>query len=159
MHTKDLHSGLILFCLGGWIAWEASGFPALAGMPYGAGLFPTIAAGGMCVCGALIFFSGLLALRRSGKSGDEADRGNGGIRGALNSLAVIVSVVLYALFLDSLGFHAVSFVALFILLCILGSRWWVSLALALCVTVIVHYIFYSLLHVPLPWGILEQFAW
>ena len=159
MHTKDLYSGLVLFCLGGWIAWEASDFPALAGMPYGAGLFPTIAAGGMCVCGALIFFSGLLALRRKNDSRDEAGTGNGSTRGMLNSLAVIVAVVLYALFLDTFGFHAVSFVALFALLCILGSRWWVSLALALFVTVIVHYIFYSLLHVPLPWGLLEPFAW
>jgi putative tricarboxylic transport membrane protein len=27
------------------------------------------------------------------------------------------------------------------------------------VTLVIHYAFYSLLRVPLPWGVLERFAW
>ena len=159
MQTRDLYSGFVLFCLGAWIAWEASDFPALAGMPYGAGLFPTIAAAGMCICGVLIFFSGVLSMRRGKPLESKEEGGRDNVRGIVNSLAVIVAVILYALFLDRLGFHAVSFAALFALLCILGVRWWTALILAVCVTALVHYIFYSLLHVPLPWGIMEQFAW
>lgn len=159
MQTKDLYSGLVLFCLGAWIAWEASDFPALAGMPYGAGLFPTIAAVGMCICGALIFISGVVTARRGRALGDEKTDGLKGFKGTVNSLAVIIAVIFYALFLNTLGFHAVSFAALFVLLCVLRVRWWASLILAVSVTMGVHYIFYSLLHVPLPWGLMEQFAW
>ncbi len=37
------------------------------------------------------------------------------------------------------------------------SRWIVPLAIV--VTLVIHYAFYKLLRVPLPWGILERFAW
>jgi putative tricarboxylic transport membrane protein len=36
-------------------------------------------------------------------------------------------------------------------------RWIVPLAVV--VTLVIHYAFYKLLHVPLPWGVLERFAW
>ena len=37
------------------------------------------------------------------------------------------------------------------------ARWVVPLAIV--VTLIIHYAFYKLLRVPLPWGVLERFAW
>jgi putative tricarboxylic transport membrane protein len=36
-------------------------------------------------------------------------------------------------------------------------RW--TLPLAVGVTIAVHYVFYSWLRVPLPWGVLEGMAW
>ena len=30
---------------------------------------------------------------------------------------------------------------------------------AIIVTLVIHYVYYKLLKVPLPWGILERFAW
>jgi putative tricarboxylic transport membrane protein len=37
-------------------------------------------------------------------------------------------------------------------------RRWI-LPLALIITLVIHYSFYKLLRVPLPWGLLEGFAW
>ena len=34
-----------------------------------------------------------------------------------------------------------------------------SLPLALVVTLVIHYAFYKLLRVPLPWGVLQGIAW
>jgi putative tricarboxylic transport membrane protein len=31
--------------------------------------------------------------------------------------------------------------------------------LAIVVTLIIHYVFYKLLHVPLPWGLLQGHVW
>lgn len=159
MHSKDLYCGIVLIALGGWIAWEASGFPALAGMAYGAGLFPTIAAVGMCLCGAFIVLSALIMRYKAIPPQADDDVESNGFRGVANTIVVIVVVVLYALFLNTLGFHLVSFLALFSLFLVLQVRWLTSLILAVGVTVTVHFIFYSLLHVPLPWGIVERFAW
>ena len=156
MHPKDLYCGIALIVLGGSIVWEASGFPALAGMPYGAGLFPTIAALGMCLCGALIVISALIRKRQATVLGDKELEKRTRYRGTFNSIAVIVVVILYALFLDSLGFHVVSFLALLSLLLILQVRWMISFILAISVSVGVHFIFYSMLHVPLPWGMMER---
>jgi putative tricarboxylic transport membrane protein len=37
------------------------------------------------------------------------------------------------------------------------ARWIAPLAVV--VPLGIHYAFYKLLHVPLPWGVLEKFAW
>ena len=34
-----------------------------------------------------------------------------------------------------------------------------SLPVALVMTLLIHYAFYKLLRVPLPWGVLQPFAW
>lgn len=160
MHRKkDLYCGLVLLVLGIWIAWQATGFPALAGMPYGAGLFPTIAAVGLSICGALILISSFISGRSPEKVEKEPAKEINRYHAALNTYSVIGAVILYALFLEKLGFHLVSFLALFFLFIILQVRLFVTLLLSFGVTFGVHYIFYSLLHVPLPWGILEPLAW
>jgi len=77
----------------------------------------------------------------------------------LNTFAVIAAVIIYAVFLETAGFHLVSFLILLFLFILLQTRWAFSLILATGVTIGVHLIFYSFLHVPLPWGLLEPFAW
>jgi putative tricarboxylic transport membrane protein len=41
---------------------------------------------------------------------------------------------------------------------LLGALWRVSLPVAVIATVVIHLSFYKLLRIPLPWGILERFA-
>jgi putative tricarboxylic transport membrane protein len=160
MESKDHYCGIVLMLFGGWIAWEASSFPALAGMPYGPGLFPTIAALGMSICGVLILFTSLIKRRKSTEPLDQKPPAGGKAgRPLFNSLAVILMVVLYALFLNTLGFHVISFFMLTVLFIVLQVHWITTIILAVGVTVGVHFIFYSVLHVPLPWGLMERFAW
>ena len=44
-------------------------------------------------------------------------------------------------------------------LLLLGVRWWKAVLLAIGVVALVHVVFVSFLHVPLPWGLLEPIAW
>ena len=159
MHPKDHYCGIVLILFGGWIIWEASSFPALAGMPYGAGLFPTIAALGMCICGALILVTSLIKRRSAQPLKDDGPTQQKDRRPLLNGCAVIAAVIVYALLLNSVGFHILSFFMLAALFFVLQVRWFTTLLLAFGVTVGVHFIFYSMLHVPLPWGLMEPIAW
>jgi len=42
---------------------------------------------------------------------------------------------------------------------VLGVRLRNALPLALAVALVIHYVFYKLLRVPLPWGLLQGIAW
>jgi putative tricarboxylic transport membrane protein len=42
---------------------------------------------------------------------------------------------------------------------VLRVRWGLSILLAVVATLVVHFAFYKLLRVPLPWGLLTPFAW
>ena len=42
---------------------------------------------------------------------------------------------------------------------VLRVRWVVAIPVALVMTLLIHYAFYKLLKVPLPWGVLTPIAW
>ncbi len=145
--------------LGLAIAWKSSTFPVLAGMPYGPGLFPTIAAFGLSLCGVLILISSLVSKCSVPAIEKPTEENSRGCPPLLNGLGVIAAVIFYATLLEPAGFHLVSFLTLFFLFMLLQGKWIFSVILAAGVTTGVHLIFYSFLHVPLPWGILEPLAW
>jgi putative tricarboxylic transport membrane protein len=72
---------------------------------------------------------------------------------------VLVSVVFYALLLGRLGFLITATLLLSILFAAFGVRRARILPLAAVVTLAIHFAFYTLLRVPLPWGLLEGIAW
>jgi putative tricarboxylic transport membrane protein len=75
-------------------------------------------------------------------------------------LTVVIGVnVLYVALVDRLGFviTAVAYLSAAFAVFRVRARWVVPLAIA--VTLIIHYIFYKLLRVPLPWGVLNGVAW
>jgi putative tricarboxylic transport membrane protein len=67
--------------------------------------------------------------------------------------------VLYIMFVDRLGFIVTGVLYMGALFTVFGvrPRWIIPLAIA--VTFVIHYAFYKLLHVPLPWGVLEPVEW
>jgi putative tricarboxylic transport membrane protein len=60
---------------------------------------------------------------------------------------------------DALGFILTGVVYLATLFTVFGVqlRWVVPIGLG--VTLVIHYAFYKLLKVPLPWGLLQGIAW
>ncbi len=157
MLNKDIVTGGVLIAVGGWYTWEAQGFPKLAGLAEGPGLFPTIAGVGLVFCGTLILLAGMFR-RTAGVAPDETSV-RMSLRAWVNSVGVVLGVALFAIFLDPVGFHLVAFTLMFGELLLLGILWWRAFLLAIGVTALVHFIFYSFLHVPLPWGLLEPIAW
>lgn len=68
-------------------------------------------------------------------------------------------VVFYILVSTPLGFIPTAFITLTALFAVLGVRLALAPVLAAVLTMVVHYGFYSLLRVPLPWGVLTPWAW
>ena len=72
---------------------------------------------------------------------------------------MVGALIFYALAVDTLGFFITAFLFLAVLFLAFGvSRRWIA-PLAVAVTIGLHFAFYSLLRVPLPWGWLESLAW
>lgn len=146
----DWVTGAALIAAGAFIGIEARGFPRLAGMDYGPGLFPTIAAVGMAGCGAAI----VLGARRPARA-EPAPREP--LRWP--ALALLALVAGFALLLQPLGFHLAAAGATLGAALLFGARPWAALALALALPPALHAVFYTGLRVPLPWGVLTPIAW
>ena len=154
MKINDALTGAALLGLAAVILWHIQGFPAMPGQKFGPAWFPGLLAIGLGACGAgLVFFgvrqrSAWLALP-------------GWIhrpRPALGVGAVVGGLLFYVLAADALGFHLVAFLLLAFWTRVLGASWRVAAAVALIAPLVIHLAFYKLLRIPLPWGVLERFA-
>ena len=66
--------------------------------------------------------------------------------------------VAYILFSTSVGFLIVASLGLFAMLVAFGVQRGMAVVVAVVGTIVIWYAFYKLLRVPLPWGVLERFA-
>ncbi|MGP1397628.1 MAG: tripartite tricarboxylate transporter TctB family protein [Inquilinaceae bacterium] len=158
MKLGDTSLGLLLVVAGLAIFVQARTFPALGGMTVGPDLFPSIAAVGLMGCGVVIAVQGMIR-GRAGRPPAVAEGPRIGRGGLIRLLAVPAAILFFGLALNPLGFHITAAVALFGLLVAFGIRILPSVAVAVPVTIVIHGVFYSLLRVPLPWGLLTPFAW
>jgi putative tricarboxylic transport membrane protein len=67
-------------------------------------------------------------------------------------------VFLYTLLADKLGFYLTALPLLILWMRLLGASWRVTLPVAVVATLVIHLSFYKLLRIPLPWGVLERWA-
>lgn len=161
MKLNDAVWGALLLLFGVVILVHVQSFPRIPGQQVGPALFPGVIAVGLGICGALLVVKGL-AIRRFG--GERADwiGFEPWTRSGRYLLAFTLTVgvnVFYIFAVDRLGFiitGAIYLAALFWAYRV-PRRWIVPIAIV--VTLGIHYAFYKLLKVPLPWGLLERFAW
>lgn len=151
MRLSDVMTGGALAAGGAAVALEAHRFPRMGGMEYGPDLFPTIAAAGLMICGVAIAAEGA---RADPASAPDQERLAPGRIAAL--LGVVAAV---ALALPWLGFHLTIAGATLAACRIFGGGWVTAAALTPIAPVALHYVFYTLLRVPLPWGVLTPVAW
>ena len=156
MKVNDALSGAALVALGAVVLWHVQSFPPMPGQKFGPAWFPGLIAGGLMVCGALLMLARLrqatpqplLALP------DWTRR----LRPVAGVASVVVGLVIYIGVAGTLGFHMTAAALLLVWSRILGARWRLALPVALAATALIHFAFYKLLKVPLPWGVLERFA-
>lgn len=163
MKLNDAVWGGLFVLLAGVILIHVQGFPPIPGQKVGPDLFPGAIAVGMGVCGLLLIVRGVRArlAREEGsqwqwlwlppwlKSGQH-----------LTAFLVLVGVnVFYLLVVDRLGFILTGFVYLLAFMWVLQVRLVRAIPIALIMTLAIHYAFYKLLRVPLPWGVLMPIAW
>jgi putative tricarboxylic transport membrane protein len=151
---RDRVAGIIVCALGAAVAAYAQTFPPMPGQRVGPGFFPTAVG---------LLLAGLGAALLVAPSRPEAAAGTTPppppSRGSLGFIAVAGMLVFYTLAADRLGFFITGTIFLGTLLLVFGVRPRWVLPVALGVTLAMHYGFYTLLRVPLPWGILDAIAW
>jgi putative tricarboxylic transport membrane protein len=156
MKLGDAASGLLSAMLGVAVVLHARTFPPMPGQPVGPSLFPILIGAGLIVAGAGLI---LAALRRPLSEFVEFDSWARRPRMLANFALVIADLLFYALAVDRLGFLVTAVLFLSVLFLAFGVRRARILPLAAAVTLVIHYGFYTLLRVPLPWGMLEGIAW
>ena len=155
MRIHDSLIGGVLLVLSLLVLWHVQGFPPAPGQDYGPAVFPGVIAAGLALASLALIWQGMRAKEAWFQLGD-------GLRSGGHLLAfgvVIVGTVLYILLVDRLGFIICSITLLVALQWACGVRWILNLPVALIATLAIHSAFYKLLKVPLPWGLLERFAW
>ena len=126
----------------------------MPGQKFGPAWFPGLIAAGLAVCGALLIAVGLRqpAPWIAAPEWIRSPRARAGIA------ALVGGLVLYVLAADALGFHLTGVLLLALWLRVLGASWRVTVPVAIIATLVIHLSFYKLLRIPLPWGVLERWA-
>jgi putative tricarboxylic transport membrane protein len=161
MKLNDAVSGALLALLGAAIVFHVQAFPHIPGQNVGPALFPGLVAAALVVCGAILLVKGLRARRIAATATPwfEAPEWLRSPRHVLAFVVLAASNVFYLLAVDTLGFLLTAFAYLAALTWVLRVRLALVLPVALFMTLLIHYGFYKLLRVPLPWGVLQGIAW
>ena len=157
MRMNDAIFGFVLLVLGAAVLVAVQGYPKIPGQPVGPALFPGLIAVGLCIGGLLLIVRGWKE-RHDGPwlAWDDWVRSP---RHVLAFATVVASVLFYILASEWLGFlptAALILLALFLVLKVPPGR---AVLIAIVATLVIHFAFYKLLRVPLPWGVLKGVAW
>ena len=153
MQRVDRWVGLALAGLGAVVLWTAREFPDVPGQRLGAAFLPMLVGAGLVVCALLLVLRSLRA--RAGQGDAPPSPLSAGAR--LAPLAVVGCIAAYVLLAEQLGFLIVAPVLLFVLFLAFGRGVVGALAWSLAGAVVVHVMFYKMLRVPLPWGVIPPF--
>jgi len=157
MRINDAILGAVLLVFAVTVGLFAQSFPAIPGQEYGASVFPTWISFALGACSLILIAGGM---RRWAEMGAVSLASWARSGHHLRALAITVAlVVAYILVLNPLGFIPTTLVVLAVLFFLLGVRPIIVVPLAAGLTMLVQYSFYSLLRVPLPWGVLTPWAW
>ena len=161
MKLNDAVWGALLILFSTAVLIHVQPFPTIPGQRVGPALFPGVLAVVLAVCALLLIAKGLAARKHGGDRARwaELDGWTKSRRHVVAFVAVIGVNAFYILLVDRLGFILTGVVYLAMLFTVFGvrPRWVVPNALG--VTLVIHFAFYKLLKVPLPWGLLQGIAW
>ncbi|MFM9887620.1 MAG: tripartite tricarboxylate transporter TctB family protein [Burkholderiales bacterium] len=158
LKINDAIIGALLALLGIAILVHIQDYPKIPGQKYGPAMFPGLIACGFIVCGALLAKRGVRDLA-AGHSAIVLARWVHQWPQVTNFLAVIGALVFYILTADLLGFPITGSVLLISLFWKLGVRMMIGVPIAIIATALAQFLFYKMMRVPLPWGLLEGLAW
>jgi putative tricarboxylic transport membrane protein len=152
---NDAVAGVLLLVLAAAVGWHIRGFPQMPGQKFGPALVPGIIAAGLAVCGALLVVRGV----RSGHPPVRLAPWTRSPSLVANFLLVCGALAFYAIASETLGFLVTGTVLLLALFAKLGVPALRGVVVALVAALVIHFLFYKVLRVPLPWGLLQPVAW
>jgi putative tricarboxylic transport membrane protein len=157
--VDDTIWGALLAVFGAAVLLYVQRFPNIPGQSVGPGLFPGLCATGLLVGGLILAVRGWRARRGAGARWVDAPAWLRSMP-QVRAFAVLVGINLfYLLAVDRLGFLVVAVVYLFLLMWALQVRPVRAAIASVLMALAIHYAFYKLLKVPLPWGVLQGIAW
>ena len=157
MKFNDAVFGAVLLLLGIAVLVHVPAFPQIPGQQVGPALFPGLIAVGLVVCALMLIVNGVRH-RATEPWFDRRDWTRS--RRHIGAFFVTIgAVVAYIALADNLGFLIVGPLVLVALFLAYGVRPVTAIIVAIVVTLVIHYAFYKLLRVPLPWGVLTRFAY
>lgn len=157
MKIHDTLFGFFFLALGALVLFAIKDFPNIPGQPVGPALFPGLIAVGLCTTGALMVIKGLRSREPSAWFAWEDWVHSP--RHVVALCVLLACVVFYIVAANDLGFLITGFLMLVAFFKALNVKWGRTLLVAFIATWVVHFAFYKLLRVPLPWGILTPWAW
>ncbi len=155
MKINDALVGAAIAVLGIAILVHIQGYPTIPGQKYGPAIFPGVIAAGLVICGALLIRTGL----RSGAPLVTLGAWMRSPRHVANFLFVLGALLFYIVASDWLGFVLTGMLMLIALFWQFGVRLRFAVPVAIVATLLVHMLFYKLMRVPLPWGVLQSVSW
>ena len=154
MKANDAVTGATLLALAAVLLWHIQGFPEMPGQKFGPAWFPGLIAIGLGVCGVRLVYAGA---RQRGPWMTLPGWAHGG-----RPLAAVASVLgglgFYITAADTLGFHFTALLLMALWTRLMGASWRIVVPVAVLAPIAIHLAFYKLLRIPLPWGVLERFA-
>lgn len=157
MKLNDAVFGLLFVVLGAAVLFAVQGYPRIPGQQVGPALFPGLIACGLCAGGVLLMVKGWRE-----RATVPWLQGEDWVRSPRHLLAFAVllgSIVFYMAASEKLGFLPVAVLVLGANFRMLGVPWGRAALIAVIAALLIHFAFYKLLRVPLPWGVLTNFAW
>lgn len=150
MKLSDTVWGALLLALALAVLWNIQGFPRIPGQNIGPGAFPGMLAVLLAGCALALIARGVRRGARHVSLGlwlrSAAHVGNFAL-----TLGVLVFYIVAA---DRLGFIVTAGLILLALFLQLGVKARLALPIAVLTVFVIHLIFYKLLRVTLPWGVL-----
>ena len=181
MKITDKLFGIVLTLCGISVFIYSRSIPPLQGQDVGAGLFLLIISTIFFVCGLILACRGHQQQHQHQASVQADAQSNGTVRSQSQHLTPLRSIqtpvefrnkrvllgfvlvplclLFYVNFSAVLGFLPAAFLILMALFLVFKVRPWLAVLVAIAATLLVHSVFYSIMSVPLPWGILETVAW
>ena len=157
MKCNDVLSGLLAGVFALAIFVGAQGFPTIPGQNVGPRVFPELIAAGMLLCAVMLVARGLKTLGSEKWLTLPDWLGQG--RTAFGFLLVPLCLAFYVAASEALGFIPTAVLMLLAMFLTYGVRLRTALIVALLGSVAIHTLFYKMLKVPLPWGVLSPYAW
>lgn len=143
----DFIASIIMLFIGIYVLIEVSNFRKISSLDIGPAFFPKIL--GIL----LIIFALLISFKAIKKNNNEKINFVN-----KNLIIVLLSIILYCVLFNVIGFVISSTIMLAFLMRIMGSDKWIkTIITSFVIVIVIYFIFKMLLNVPLPWGILENF--
>ncbi len=152
MKLNDALLGLVFLALSVAVLVTIQGYPKIPGQSIGPGAFPGLIAILLAGCSLALIWRGWR--ERSARPLVEMGAWLASPRHLLNFCLTVALLVFYVLASETIGFLICGTVILLALFFSLRVKPWLAMVLAFSVPLLIHLIFYKLLRVPLPWGLL-----